>query len=119
IPAVALAMRRHAASTAGRQSSENPGMQTDITDADSHPEGVLAGARAWIITDGKAGMDVQARGVADALGLDYEMKRVAPRGIWRVLAPWGPVSPADRPGSPGSPLAPPWPAVAIATGRAS
>ena len=94
-------------------------MQTDRTDADSHPKGVLAGARAWIITDGKAGMDVQARGVADALGLDYEMKRVAPRGMWRVLAPWGPVSPADRPGSPGSPLAPPWPAVAIATGRAS
>lgn len=94
-------------------------MQQDRTGLDSHPKGVLAGASAWIITDGKAGMDVQAKGVADALGLDYEMKRVAPSGIWRVLAPWGPVSPADRPQSPGSVLAPPWPAVAIATGRAS
>lgn len=79
----------------------------------------LAGATAWIITDGKAGMDVQARGVADALGLNYEMKHVAPQGIWRVTAPWGPVSPAERFGAEGSRFAPPWPQVAIATGRAS
>ena len=31
-----------------------------------------------------AGMDVQAQGVAEALGLDYEMKRVEPKGIWKV-----------------------------------
>ena len=79
----------------------------------------LAGRRAWIITDGKAGMDVQARGVADALGLAYDMKRVAPAGIWAMLAPWGPVAPAERFGEPGTPFAPPWPAIAIATGRAS
>lgn len=79
----------------------------------------LAGASAWIITDGKAGMDVQARGVADALGVAYEMKHVAPQGIWRVTAPWGPVAPAERFGQPGSQFAPPWPQVAIATGRAS
>lgn len=79
----------------------------------------LAGLSAWIITDGKTGMDVQARGVADALGLAYEMKRVTPTGIWRVAAPWGPVSPKERFGSERSVFAPPWPAVAIATGRAS
>lgn len=79
----------------------------------------LAGARAWIITDGKAGMDVQARGVADALGLRYEMKHVAPSGVWKVTAPWGPVAPAERFGETGSRFAPPWPDVAIATGRAS
>jgi len=79
----------------------------------------LAGANAWVITDGKAGMDVQSRGVADALGLVYEMKHVAPSGIWRMTAPWGPVSPRENFGSPGSPFAPPWPRVAIATGRAS
>ncbi len=66
------------------------------------PQGVLAGARAWIITDGKAGMVVQCKGVADALGLDYEMKCVKTRGIWRALPPWGPVQPADRPGRPGA-----------------
>lgn len=95
-------------------------MQQDTSAIDLYsPNGPLAGARAWIITDGKTGMDVQARGVADALGLDYEMKRVAPRGIWKALAPWGPVAPAERPNAPGSLLAPPWPAVAVATGRAS
>ncbi len=79
----------------------------------------LTGCSGWIITDGKAGMDVQARGVADALGLHYEMKRVMPRGLWRLTAPWGPVAPNERPGRPGSAFSPPWPAVAIATGRAS
>ncbi len=90
-----------------------------ISKEDEPPDRPLAGAAAWIITDGKAGMDVQARGVADALGLVYEMKHVAPSGIWRMTAPWGPVAPAEKFGSAGSPFAPPWPRVAIATGRAS
>lgn len=79
----------------------------------------LAGLSAWVITTGAAGMDVQARGVAQALGLDYEMKRVSPKGIWRVIAPWGPVAPSERFGEPGSQFAPPWPAVAISLGRGS
>ncbi len=79
----------------------------------------LAGARGWVITDGKAGMVVQARGVADALGLAVEMKQVTPTGLYRVIAPWGPVNPAERFGAPDSVFAPPWPQVAIATGRAS
>ena len=77
------------------------------------------GRRCWIITDGKAGMDVQARGVADALEVPYEFKHVAPRGIWAIAAPWGPVAPAERFGQPGRQFAPPWPDIAIATGRAS
>ena len=79
----------------------------------------LAGAKAWIITDGKAGMDVQARGVADALGLDYQMMRVEPQGVYKAVAPWGPVGRGERFGEPGSRFCPPWPKVAIATGRAS
>lgn len=79
----------------------------------------LAGARAWLITDGKAGMEVQVRGVADALGLAYEMITVAPQGIWKHAAPWGPVAPSERFGTSGSRFAPPWPTIAIATGRAS
>ncbi|MEQ1695809.1 MAG: mitochondrial fission ELM1 family protein [Hyphomicrobiaceae bacterium] len=78
-----------------------------------------AAHHGWIITDGKAGMDVQARGVADSLGITYEFKHVAPRGIWAVAAPWGPVAPSERFGQPGSKFAEPWPAIAIATGRAS
>ncbi len=76
----------------------------------------LAGLKAWIITDDKAGMQVQARGVAEVLGVAYEAKQVAPSGVWRVLAPYGPPDPADGKGPAGF-LKPPWPDVAIATGR--
>lgn len=79
----------------------------------------LSGARAWVITDGKMGMNVQARGVADALGLAYETKIVTPTGLARIVAPWGPVARRDRFGADGSQFAPPWPIVAIATGRAA
>lgn len=90
-----------------------------VTNPSTSSHSILAGKPGWIITDGKAGMVVQARGVADALGLDYQMKEVHPSKLWRLLAPWGPVDPAARIGQPGSDFAPPWPAVAIATGRAS
>lgn len=80
----------------------------------------LSGLTAWIITDGKMGMDVQARGLAQALDLDFQMKHVAPTGLWKLTAPWGPPDPKARLGKPDSALfAPPWPAVCIATGRAS
>ena len=77
----------------------------------------LAGRRGWIISDGKAGNDVQTRGVFDAMGLDYQVKRVGPKGLWRALSPWGPVSPAERFGTPASTFAPPWPDFAISCGR--
>lgn len=64
-------------------------------------------------------MDVQAKGVADALGLAYAMKRVEPKGIYRIAAPWGPVAPSEAIGRAGSLFGPPWPQVVIATGRAS
>jgi mitochondrial fission protein ELM1 len=77
----------------------------------------VAGRSGWIISDGKAGNDVQSRGVFDALGLDYAVKRVDPTGIWKVLSPWGPVNPAERFGTPDSIFHPPWPDFAIAIGR--
>jgi mitochondrial fission protein ELM1 len=75
------------------------------------------GRSGWIISDGKTGNDVQSRGVFDALGLDYRIKTVDPAGIWKVLAPWGPVSPAERFGTPASVFHPPWPDFAICIGR--
>ena len=66
------------------------------------PQRPLAGLSGWIITDGKAGMNVQACGVADALGLDYKMKIVAPSGVWRMASPWGPVAPSERFGAAGT-----------------
>lgn len=64
-------------------------------------------------------MNVQAQGVADALGVNVTFKQVNPTGVWRAMAPWGPVSPLERFAREGSQFAPPWPDVAIATGRLS
>lgn len=83
------------------------------------PERPLAGAQAWLFSDDKAGMQVQLRGVADALGVAAELKEVRPRSLWRLAAPWGSVDPAEHFGEPGSRFALPWPVIAMATGRLS
>ena len=44
----------------------------------------VAGRRGWIVSDGKAGNDVQTRGVFDALQLSYEVKPVDPKGACRT-----------------------------------
>ena len=77
----------------------------------------VAGKTGWIISDGKTGNDVQTRGVFDALGFNYEVKSVDPRGIWKLLSPWGPVNPAERFGTTDSQFRPPWPEFAISIGR--
>lgn len=82
----------------------------------AHP---LAGRVGWLITDGKIGMDVQVKGVADALGLQSVIKHIAPRQPFRALAPFGPVDPREKFAALGTPFAPPYPDVALATGRLS
>ena len=81
--------------------------------------GVVAGRSAWLITDGKMGMDVQVLGVAEALGVGIALKHVAPRRPWSLLAPWGAPDPKDGVGRPGSRFTAPWPDLALATGRQS
>ena len=80
--------------------------------------GILEGAEGWLITDGRAGIIAQAQGVADALGLNSVRKDVRPKGIWKILAPWGPVGPGERFGRSGTQFSLPWPKIAISTGRA-
>ncbi|MGD9668382.1 MAG: mitochondrial fission ELM1 family protein [Hyphomicrobiaceae bacterium] len=72
----------------------------------------LEDATAWLITDGKAGHEAQAQGVAEALGLTYEWRRVRPVGLAKLLAPWGPAPKDDA-----WRCVPPWPDVAIGVGR--
>lgn len=76
-----------------------------------------AGLKAWIITDGRAGMKTHCIGIAQKLGLDYTMKTIDPQGIWRLMAPWGPVSPRESIGGEKGIFSPPWPDFAIASGR--
>lgn len=82
-----------------------------------YPQTSLTGQAAWIFSDGKAGHEAQCFGVVEALGLKAEVKRVSPSGIFKLLSPWGPVAPREGFGRLASPLAPPWPALAFATGR--
>jgi mitochondrial fission protein ELM1 len=70
-----------------------------------------AGTTAWLITDGKAGDLAPCRGLAEALGVLAEERVIAPRPPFSGLAPRGPADPRERA------LAPPWPGLAIATGR--
>jgi len=71
-----------------------------------------AGVNAWVLTGGAVGFEVQALGVAEALGVAPEIKRVSPPPPWRWLAPWGPAAPDAA-------IAPPWPDLLIASGRQS
>ncbi len=81
----------------------------------------LAGQRntpsVWVLTDGKIGDDVQCLAVAKGLSPGFEARVVHPRALFAALAPWGPIDPRDRPEKTGSPIAPPFPAVVVASGR--
>jgi mitochondrial fission protein ELM1 len=72
----------------------------------------------WVVTDGKAGMESQCIGLAEALGLRPDVKRVSMREPWRTLSPFVRTGLshafADK-----DVLAPPWPDLLIASGRLS
>lgn len=78
---------------------------------------LIADATSWVLTDGKAGDEVQCLGLADALELLPSVRRVAPRAPYAWLMPRGPIDPAEASGRPGSPVAPPFPDLLIASGR--
>jgi len=75
------------------------------------------GLISWVLSDGKAGDELQALSVAEALGLSPEIRRVRPRVPFTWAMPWGPIDPRERPAAPGSPLAPPFPDIVIGSGR--
>jgi mitochondrial fission protein ELM1 len=73
----------------------------------------LAGRSAWIIADDRAGHVAITKGIAEALHLNAEVKHVAPRRLFRMIAPWGPADLRVI----KELLAEPWPAIAIGAGR--
>ena len=73
--------------------------------------------RLRILSDGRAGHDAQALGIAEAMGLAPEIRRIHPRKLFGLLAPFGPLDPREKETEPLSPIAPPWPDIALAAGR--
>lgn len=71
----------------------------------------------WVLSDGRAGHEAQSLGIARALGLPLQIRRVEPRKLFAALAPYGPIDPRDAPLRPQSPIAPPYPDIVIAAGR--
>ncbi len=91
------------------ESSESPAAQSlhDLT--------------CWVVTDGKAGMEIQCLGLAEAMGCVPVVKRVSVGKPWR----WMPAAllrkpfkaPMETLGPKGDFLSPPWPDLWIASGR--
>jgi uncharacterized protein len=79
-----------------------------------------AGASApicWVVSDGKVGMEVQCRGLAEAMGFDPVIKRIDVRRPWRWLPPHFNRDALAHTTPDADSLAPPWPDVLIASGR--
>ena len=71
----------------------------------------------WLLTDkGKIGTENQCVGLAEALGLDYRIKRVSAQFPWNMLPPRLWVNPLA---CLNEEIAPPWPSVIIGGGRMS
>ncbi|MGU3667036.1 mitochondrial fission ELM1 family protein [Methylobacterium sp. A49B] len=77
----------------------------------------LSRARTWIVTDGKAGDENQCVGIAETLGLAFEIRQVPPSGPFGWMAPWGPIDPREGPRRRDGALAGPYPDILIASGR--
>lgn len=67
---------------------------------------------AWILSDGKAGHEAQSLGIAEALGLTPQLKRLEPRRLFAALAPYTLIDPHEK-----QRVAPPYPDIVIACGR--
>ena len=70
------------------------------------------GVRVLVLGSGKAGHEVNAIGVAEALGGRYAQSRVDPRKPFLWMSPFGPVDPRDA-----ALFNPPHPDIVIASGR--
>ena len=73
----------------------------------------------WVVTDGKAGMENQCLGLAEALGVSFKVKRIKLRSPWKQLSPFLRHGLSHAFSDQGDPITPPWPDILIATGRAS
>jgi mitochondrial fission protein ELM1 len=76
-------------------------------------------AGVWLLYDGKVGLRSQVVGVAEAVGLPFEEKKLSIRYPWKGLPPllwWNATAAASHA---GHRLTPPWPSLVIAAGGRS
>jgi len=73
----------------------------------------------WCLTDGRPGMENQAVGLAEAMGLTPVVKRVVLKTPWRIASPHITAFKRFAFSKKGDPVDPPWPDILIATGRPS
>ena len=79
----------------------------------------MAELRCWVLTEGHVGMVNQAIGLAEAMGLQPEVKRLAIRAPWKYLPPLLWFGALRAPGPGGDRLEPPWPDLVISCGKRS
>ncbi|MDD3371894.1 MAG: mitochondrial fission ELM1 family protein [Alphaproteobacteria bacterium] len=87
-----------------------------MTNVNFKPPG--SGFICWIVTDGKAGMENQCLGLAEALGFNPIIKRVKLRSPWKQLVPFLRCGLFGAFSQDGDALTPPWPDLLISCGRA-
>ncbi|MBL4740548.1 MAG: mitochondrial fission ELM1 family protein [Sneathiella sp.] len=73
--------------------------------------------QCWVVTDGSAGMENQCIGLAEAMKLDFTVKRIQTKKPWRWLPPQLWLSPLKQLKKGSEQLAPPWPDILITCGR--
>ncbi len=73
----------------------------------------------WCLTDGRPGMENQAVGLAEAMGLTPIVKRVILKTPWRIASPHIMAFKRFAFSERGDPVEAPWPDILIATGRPS
>jgi mitochondrial fission protein ELM1 len=75
----------------------------------------VAAPQCWILSDGTAGMEAQALGLANAMGLEATVKTITPSKLLRILPRLAQL-PGLRAATAGDTLGPPYPAIAITCG---
>ncbi len=81
------------------------------------PENTKTAPVCWAVSEGHAGMEIQAVALARALGLEPVVKRVKIRKPWRWCPPRYLPAPLSGVGPGGDALGPPWPDIIITCGR--
>lgn len=71
----------------------------------------------WVVSDGRVGIEIQCRGLAELLGFAPVVKRIVVRAPWRWIPPAFWIDPLAALDPAGDRLAPPWPDLLIGTGR--